>query len=224
MQSIGGFQGLVGAVLVLWLAACGGAAPPSPPPHALSPALGQSADVGQSEAADDHAGHANEGLDLPAADPLAPPDDRSENPGIGGDFPVVTAGAAQHRVRLIHQTLADRVFAVWNDLTANGTWRVIGRVVNAQGGVHGALKVIATDVEYRNAPGAAYDPATGRSLMVWGTETGDVRGRLLDENGEGGPLLSIATEAPFEVEPAVGFDVVTHRYLVAWIEAGPGFI
>lgn len=162
--------------------------------------------------------------DPPLGDEALPPDDTSENPGVGGDFPVVTAGDRQHRVRMVFQPMTHQIFAVWNDRQPDGGWRVTGRRVNAHAGAHGPVKVIAASpVEYRNTPGIAHDPATGRSLVVWSTADGDVRGRMIDQQDEGGPVQSIGASIAPEVEPVVGFDPHSGRYLVVWIEATPDF-
>jgi hypothetical protein len=152
--------------------------------------------------------------------------DGAQNAGDGNDFPIVTAQDQQNQIRVTYVPLADRFLAVWNDLRAGEGWQVYGRLVNTEGGGHGPLKAFSpSGIERRTAPSVAHDPATGRTLVVWGTASGDVVGRLVDQAGDGvGALVTLTSADVWEGEPAAGMDPVSGRYVVVWIEASPDFV
>jgi hypothetical protein len=152
--------------------------------------------------------------------------DGAQNAGDGNDFPIVTAQDQQNQIRVTYVPLAGRFLAVWNDLRAGEGWQVYGRLVNTEGGGHGPLKAFSpSGIERRTAPSIAHDPATGRSLVVWGTASGDVLGRLVDQAGDGvGVVVPLTSSAVWEGEPSAGFDPASGRYVVVWIEASSDFV
>ena len=171
-ENIGGLW-RVGAV-VLWLTACsgGGGAPSSDAGVAVNQQAstygkGQGQDQGQgASGSNPGSGVGNSGTGV-GDSPVR--SDGARNAGDGVDFPIVTAQDQQSQVRVAYLPTADRFLAVWNDLRVGEGWQVYGRLVNTEGGEHGPLKAFSpSGVEPRTAPGIAHDPATGRSLVVWG--------------------------------------------------------
>lgn len=218
-------------ILTSLLVACGGGGGPSQGDSLGVTAQNGNTNPGGSSSADDTPSiHDDSGGGNGSGNTPGGPADHSGGSNDTFDLPVSTAFNSQQLSRVVYEPEQDQFLVIWNDLRNRGSfdyygWAVYGQFVNSGGGFLGQnFPISPQGVEYRSAPIAAYDAATGRSLVVWGTTGGDVLGQMVNPDGTlFGEVIPIATSSDYEVVPALAFDPNQGRFLVAWLDSSIGY-
>lgn len=142
---------------------------------------------------------------------------------VTGDFPIARNKGGQGTSSVAFDPLNNRYLVAWAD------WRdalsidsdIYGRLVNADGTMHGKEFVIANRRVSQKQPAVAFDPARRRFLVVWKDDRGkgaeqlygrfiDTRGRLLAEE------FKVAEGAGRQDRPSLHYDPKRKRFMVVW--------
>ena len=122
---------------------------------------------------------------------------------------------------LAYDSINNRFLLVYQNITG-GIKDIRGRLVNPDGTLSGSEIKITDTAQTDSQPDVAFDPATGRFIVVWNYASGnnDIYGQLVNSDGTlNGGSFAICNNTATESSPKVCYDSINDRFVVIFYDS-----